>query len=43
MCVICFHTKTQMPTSYGSLVIAIKPKTKYKRIFHAAGILFYIL
>jgi hypothetical protein len=35
------HTKFHMPNSYGSLVIAIKPKTKYR--FHAAAMLFHIL
>jgi hypothetical protein len=38
----CVHTKFQMPSCNGSLVIAIKPKSKYR--FHAATmLLFYIL
>jgi len=39
---ICFHTKFHMPSSDGSLVIAIKPKTKF-RLRAAAMLLLYIL
>jgi len=35
---MCLNTKSDMPLSDDSLVIAIKPKTKY--IFHAAAMLF---
>jgi len=30
MVMICVHTRFHLPCSNGSLVIAIKPKTKYK-------------
>jgi len=39
---VCVHTKFHMPSSNSSLVIAIKPRTKYR--CRAAGIsLHYIL
>jgi hypothetical protein len=42
MIVMCLHTKFHMPVSSEPLVIAVKPKTKYR--FHAAAmLLFYIL
>jgi hypothetical protein len=39
---LCIHTKFHTPSSNGSYVTAIKPKTKYK-IQAAAMLLFYIL
>jgi hypothetical protein len=39
---ICLRTKFQMLTSNGSLVVAIKPKAKY-RFYAAAMLLFFVL
>jgi hypothetical protein len=42
MCMVYTRTKSQMPSSYGLLVITIKPKDEY-RLQAASILLFYIL